>query len=259
MKIAITVFLIAAVIYSGKLYSQVGDISADRPGAGTTTTLMEKNYFQIEAGITSENDEPVKDLKYSTLTAPTLLFRYGMAKNMELRAGIDLLNRKETISGTSTSESGSGPIIVGTKIKLFTEKGSMPETAFLLNISLPYKDNSLFQSTYIGTEFRFAMSNSLSKKVSISYNLGGSFGAGSPGATGIYTFAVGASLMKKLSAFAEIYGFMPQKSSPDHRFDAGISYLILKNVAIDASFGLGISSKSPDYFIAGGVALRLPR
>ena len=259
MKIAISVFLFTAVMLLGKTYSQVGDISADRPGSGTTTTVMEKNYFQIEAGLTSENDEPVKDLKYSTLTGPSLLFRYGIAKNMELRAGIDVINRKTTVSGTSTSESGSGPITVGTKIKLFTEKGSMPETAFLLNISLPYKDNSLFQSTYIGSEFRFAMSNSLSKKVSISYNVGGYFGAGSPGATGLYSFAVGASLMSKLSAFAEIYGFMPQKNSPDHRFDAGISYLVLKNVAVDASFGLGISSKSPDYFIAGGVSLRLPK
>ena len=103
------------------------------------------------------------------------------------------------------------------------------------------------------------MTNSLSKRFSLSYNIGGEFGAGAPGATGLFTIALGASLVKKLSGFVELYGFMPQKTSPDHRFDAGLTYLILKNVQIDGSFGFGISEKSPDFFVGGGVSLRLPK
>ena len=259
MKKIFVIVLFCVISVTQYSFSQVDDISTDRPDQSESPYLMDKGFFQIEAGVVSEHDEPVKDVKTSSLSAPSVLLRYGIAKNVELRAGIEVNNSKTTISGTSTSESGMGPIMAGTKIKLFTEKGSMPETALLLSVSIPFKENSAFQSDYIGTEFRFAMTNSLGKRFSLSYNIGGEFGSGEPGATGLYTIALGASLVKKLSGFVELYGFMPQKTSPDHRFDAGLTYLILKNVQVDLAFGFGISERSPDYFIGGGVSVRLPK
>ncbi|HRE11501.1 MAG TPA: transporter [Ignavibacteria bacterium] len=259
MKKIFVIVLFCVISVTQYSFSQVEDISTDRPDQSESPYLMDKGFFQIEAGVVSEHDEPVKDVKTSSLSAPSVLLRYGIAKNVELRAGIEVNNSKTTISGTSTSESGMGPIMAGTKIKLFTEKGSMPETALLLSVSIPFKENSAFQSDYIGTEFRFAMTNSLGKRFSLSYNIGGEFGSGEPGATGLYTIALGASLVKKLSGFVELYGFMPQKTSPDHRFDAGLTYLILKNVQVDLAFGFGISERSPDYFIGGGVSVRLPK
>ena len=259
MKLLFLIFTVFTLFFSINVYSQVEDISTDRPDQSESPYLMDKGFFQIEAGVTSENDEPVKDFKTSTLSAPSVLLRYGIAKNVELRGGIEVINSKTTINGTSTNENGMGPLMAGTKISLFSEKGSMPETALLLSITIPFKDNSAFQSDYIGTEFRFAMTNSLGKRFSLSYNLGGEFGAGAPGATGLYTIALGASLVKKLSGFVELYGFMLQKTSPDHRFDAGLTYLILKNVQVDLAFGFGISERSPNYFIGGGVSVRLPK
>lgn len=259
MKNLFVLFLFSTILFAQNLFPQAGDISTDRPDQSESPYLVEKGYFQIEAGITAESDEPVNDFKINVLSAPSFLFRYGAAKNFELRARIENISSKTTILNTSSTENGLGPLMAGAKIGLFKEKGSAPETALLLSVTFPFKENSLFQSDYIGAEFRFAMSNSLSNRVSLSYNIGAEFGAGSPGATGIYTAAIGASLLKQLSIFAELYGFLPQKTSPDHRFDAGLTYLVLKNVQIDASFGFGISKKSPDFFIGGGVSVRLPK
>jgi hypothetical protein len=257
-----SIFLILALFsfcLINPLYSQVEDISTDRPDQSESPYLMSRGYFQVETGIVYESDEPEKDLTVTALNAPSILVRYGLFKNIELRAGLDLLNEKTKIANVSSSESGFGPLVLGTKIKMLEEKGSTPETALLLKLSVPFKETSRFQSTYMGTEFRLAMTNNLNKKFSLSYNIGAAFGEGSPGATGIYSVSLGALLMKKLSVFAEIYGFLPQKTSPDHRFDAGLTYLIMKNVQVDASFGLGLSKKSPDYFIGGGVSFRLPK
>ncbi len=259
MKSLLVLILFSAIFISQNSFSQVEDISTDRPDQSESPYLMKKGYFQIEAGVISENDEPEKDIKTNGLSAPTVLLRYGIAKNVELRAGIEHQSSKTTFPGGSATTSGLGPIMAGTKISLFSEKGSMPETALLLSVSIPFKDNSAFQSDYIGTEFRFAMTNNLSKRFSLSYNVGGEFGAGAPGATGLYTIALGAGLVNKLSGFVELYGFMPQKFSPDHRFDAGLTYLVLKNVQVDAAFGLGISERSPNFFVGGGVSVRLPK
>lgn len=253
------VILFCTILFTQNLFSQLSDISTDRPDQSESPYLLDKESFQIEAGITSESDEPQNDVKINVLTAPSLLFRYGAAKNFELRAGIEHLSSKTTIFNNSYNESGLGPLMAGAKIGLFKEKGSAPETALLLSLTIPFKESSMFQSSYIGGEFRFAMTNNLSKKVSLSYNLGAEFGAGSRGATGIYTASIGAALLRQLAVFAELYGYLPQKTSPDHRFDAGLTYLVLKNVQLDASFGFGLSKKSPDFFIGGGVSVRLPK
>ena len=239
----------------GVTYSQVGDISTDRPDVTESPYLMDKGFFQIEAGLISQHDKPSTGVETNELSAPLILLRYGIAKNVELRAGIDYTGSKVTINDSSTSSSGLSPLFVGTKINLFHEKGSMPETALLLGITLPFKENSEFQSDYIGASFRFAMTNNLSKRFSLSYNLGGLFGADSPGATGFYSVSLGVSATKKLSAFAELYGFLPEKTSPDHRFDGGLAYLIMKNIQADVSAGIGISESSPDYFIGFGLLI----
>lgn len=259
MKTILTVLALFSFCLISPLHSQVEDISTDRPDQSESPYLMSRGYFQVEAGIVYESDELEKDFTATTLNAPSILVRYGLFKNVELRAGLDLLNEKTKIANVSSSESGFGPLVLATKIKMLEEKGSTPETALLLKLSVPFKETSRFQSTYMGTEFRLAMTNNLNKKFSLSYNIGAAFGEGSPGATGIYSVSLGASLMKKLSVFGEIYGFLPQKTSPDHRFDAGLTYLIMKNVQVDASFGLGLSKKSPDYFVGGGVSFRLPK
>ncbi len=259
MKIVIPVIVLSLLICFQISYSQVEDISTDRPDQSESPLLVPKGSFQIEAGLTSESDVATTDVKVNILSAPSVLLRYGLAKNVELRAGIELINRKVTVFGTKTSTSGLGPIVAGTKIKLFTEKGSLPEAAFLFILTIPFKKNSEFQSEYIFSEFRLAMSHTLSKRFSLSYNLGGEWGAGQPGAIGIYTLSLGAVVTKKLSAFAEIYGFLPEGSSPDHRLDGGITYLIMKNIQADASAGIGISDESPDFFIGLGVSVRLPK
>ena len=252
-------FLFFSIFLSGSVFSQLGDISTDRPDVTESPYLMDKGFFQVEAGIISQHDKPSTDIKMSELSAPLILLRYGLAKNVELRAGIDYISSKVTINDSSTSTSGLSPFFLGTKVHLFQEKGSVPETALLLGVTLPFKENSEFQSEYIGLAFRFAMQNTLSKRFSLSYNLGGLFGADSPGATGFYSVALGAVLVKKLSAFVELYGFLPEKTSPDHRFDAGFTYLVLKNLQADISGGLGISEGSPDYFLGMGLSWRLPR
>jgi hypothetical protein len=267
MKIVIPVIIFTFLVGFQLSYSQVGDISTDRPDQSESPYLVDKGFFQVELGgaieKTGEYDLTVTGdvVTVHTHSYPSALFRYGLSKNVELRAGIEYLQLKQNakFEGEMQTDAGFSPLTLGTKINLFTEKRSLPETSLILSISIPFKENSPFQSDFIGTDFRFVMTNNLSKRFTLSYNIGGEFGAGSQGATGIYTISLGAGLIKKLSAFVELYGFMPQKTSPDHRFDAGLTYLIMKNIQADASFGLGISEKSPDYFVGLGVSVRLPK
>ncbi|MEO8512302.1 MAG: transporter [Ignavibacteria bacterium] len=262
MKISHLV-LCLSIILNSNIFSQVDDISPDRPGAGNGSALMDQGLIQVELGGSIEKvtefNSPIGLFKIFSHSYPSILLRYGVTGNVEVRLGAEYLQEElSNIESSNPNTTGFSPISVGTKIKLFREKGLLPETAFLFTVSVPFKKNSPFQSDYIGSEFQLAMSNTVNKRFSLTYNIGGSWGAGDPGVTGFYSLSLGANLVKKLAAFVEIYGYLPEKNSPDHRFDGGFTYMILKNLQADISGGLGISEKSPEYFVGLGISVRLP-
>ena len=56
-----------------------------------------------------------------------------------------------------------------------------------------------------------------------------------------------------------MYGFAPQKNTADHRFDAGLTYLINHNSQLDISGGFGITPNAPKYFLSAGYSIDLKR
>jgi hypothetical protein len=268
----IFVTLFALVLVKGTGAQELDDIITDRPDQTESAVTVSKGMVQIEIGGTYENDRipspelMIPGVSTKNISVPSILVRWGILNNVELRIGSEYTSTKITTDFTTITQpsnniehSGIAPITIGTKIKLFEEKGARPDAAFLFSLNIPFKDNDLLHSEYVGTEFRVAMGHTLSERFSLSYNLGGEWDGSSPAATGIYTLALGISLEQKLSMFVESYGFLPQGESPDHRLDGGFTFLFAKNVQADISGGIGITERSPDFFIGGGISIRLPR
>ncbi len=246
------------------LSQDLDDIVTDRPDQTESALTIPKGFIQAELGASIEQVEviqtPLGSLSIHDHCYPSLLVRYGISNNVELRLAIEYLQTKyNNIEYDIDTENGFSPISLGTKISLFGEKGARPETAFLFHIAIPFSGNRTFQSRYVGGDFRFSMSHELSERFALSYNLGGEWSGEDPRATGIYTLSLGVSLMNRLSMYAESYGFLTQDQTPDHRLDGGFTYLFSKNIQADISGGIGISDRSPDYFIGAGLSFRLPR
>jgi len=255
-------FIIVICIFScGSLQSQkLEPIVTDRPDQTESASIIPKGFVQIETGITLEEDEPISGLNIRAFSLPAVLIRYGVFENVELRLGSEYISEKRiSINGTLVKNDGTTPISVGTKIKMFSEKGPRPQTSFIFHLVIPYSKESVFHTAHIGTDFRFTMQHVLSKRITLSYNFGGAWSGDTPAATGIYTLSLGISLIKKLSAYVESYGFLTQEETPDHRLDGGFTYLFDNNIQADVSGGVGITAKSPDYIIGAGFSIRLPR
>jgi hypothetical protein len=248
---------------------ELDDIITDRPDQTESAVTVPKGTVQIEVGAAYESDKIdnsnsllMPSFRIKTISAPSVLVRWGILKNIELRLAAEHISEKIkplVIGGVDEEHSGLSPITFGTKIQLFTEKGSRPDAALILHLNIPFKKNSSFQPEYIGTDFRVAVAHTLSERFSLSYNLGGEWDGSMRNATGIYTLALGISLLNNLSMFVESYGFLPQGDVPDHRLDGGFTYLFARNVQADVSGGIGISEISPDYFIGVGLSVRLPK
>lgn len=100
------------------------------------------------------------------------------------------------------------------------------------------------------------MQHTINEKQSLSYNLGAEWNGLSNNPTYIYTLTTGYSFTDKMGAYLELYGFLVQFEKPDHRFDAGLTYLITPNHQLDVSGGIGFSKDSPDFYIALGYSFR---
>lgn len=101
------------------------------------------------------------------------------------------------------------------------------------------------------------MQHTLSQKFSLGYNLGAEWNGETAEPAFIYTLTTGCSISDKIGAYLEVYGFAPQFSKADHRFDGGLNFLLKENILLDISGGAGITENAPDYYMALGFSFRL--
>jgi hypothetical protein len=246
------------MLSSNLAFSQVSkpDIVTDRPDQTEAPALVPQGGLQVETGFAFEKDKAA-NIESTNYTYNTTLIKYGVNQNLELRLITEYLGEKQDISETSASSiEGISPLALGIKVKIADEKGAWPQTAMIGHINVK-TGSKVFRPNYTAADFRFTFAHTLSDKFSLSYNIGAEWNGETPEATFLYTLALGYSITDKCGMFVESYSFFTEESSPDHRFDGGLTYKITNVVQADISGGLGLNEKAPDYFLSAGLSFRL--
>lgn len=249
MKIKFLLLLIVLVHVQTLIQAQgPGPIQTDRPDQTETPYTVPAKHFQMETGLSFEQTDP--DIQ--SFTNPSILFKYSLNDHFELGFITEFatLKTKETVSGLS-------PITLRFKEKITNEQGLLPITSFIGYLSVPNWGSKEFKSTYFAPAFRFTMQHTLSQKFTFGYNLGAEWNGETPEPAFIYTVTTGCSISDKVGAYLEVYGFAPQFSKADHRFDGGLNFLLKENILLDISGGAGITENAPDYYMALGFSFRL--
>ena len=105
---------------------------------------------------------------------------------------------------------------------------------------------------------RFAFSHTLTERFSFGYNLGAEWeGASGPGY--FYSAVLGIGLTQTLGMFVEPFGLLAPEEANKHLLDAGLTWLVLPNLQLDLSGGVGLNEAASDYFISAGLSYRIPR
>ncbi|MDI1306461.1 transporter [Flavobacterium sp. AED] len=243
------VLLVIMLSLSNMLFSQdYPSIQTDRPDQTECPFITPKNYFQLENGFIYEKS----NTNSTEIVVPTVLTRFGINDHFELRLITEYVIDKNNFEKIS----GFNPIMIGFKTRLLKEKGIIPVTSFIAHISIPKVASKNFKTSFYAPEFRFTMQHTISDKQSLSYNLGAEWNGETAEPTFVYTLTTGYSITEKIGGYIELYGFVPQIEKPDHRFDAGLTYLFNPNHQLDISGGIGLSKSSPKYFVALGYSFR---
>lgn len=251
-------WILSLIMKFSVLYSQDEPITGI-PNQTESPFTVPAGFLQIEAGVLVESFSrsyllPVYPEQISHVTErnsyPSVFLRTGITDNFELRVG-----------GGMSKLSGShlilDPIVAGFKLKLTNEKKFLPNTAFLFHLSLPFRKE---HSDYVSPNFLLAFSHTLTDHISIEYNLGTEWeiNRGSVKGRLIYTFSGGFDFTDRISAFAEILGYMNQSEYSENLIDVGFGFLILKNLQADAFLGASLSTGTPGWFGGLGVYLKFP-
>jgi hypothetical protein len=245
IALTITLYIISTCCNS---YSQtLPAIQLDRPDQTECPFIVPVNHFQMESGFIYEKTNS----KLHTVVSPTVLFKYGINNNTELRVITEI---ESSFEDAKKLNSGFTPMKIGFKTKICEEKGIVPTTSFIGHLAIPQKEKGI---DFFAPLFRFTMQHTISKKISLGYNLGAEWNGESPEATFIYTLTSGYSLTDKLGLYVELYGFAPQQDKCRHLFDGGFTYLLKNNIMIDISGGTGVTPNVQNWFAALGFSIRL--
>lgn len=262
-------------------FGQGEPLITDRPNQTQSAAIVPPQHVQLEVGWTFSQTGTLnfRTREHALLGA---LARVGVGERLEARVEFAgwMFQANTPPTGPSFDRSGAGDIDVGFKLKLADGKLGGPAVAVIGTVRLPTGEAG-FQRLRTDPAVRLAFANELGDGVGIGYNVGVEFNtecdpfvADACGETTfidyVYTVAFRFSVSEGLGAFAELFGtveFNDGRTSA-HALNGGFTYLLLDNLQLDASGGIGLKrgqsdstgyDAAGDWFVGAGVSVRLPK
>jgi len=245
---------IKKVFFVGFLFSSIfsfsQEIVTDRPDQTESSITVEHKSLQIEGGISlSKNNEGNE----KSFAAPSVLFRYGIIKGLELRlfTQYESINRED--SGTTLNYNGFNDLEIGAKIQLLKNDKKNIEMAFLSHLIIPTAKKELTSNAF-GVINKLAISHKISNKIGLGYNIGYDFIENINALT--YSVALGIALSDSVGFYIEHYGTWAEQNQFESNFDGGFTYLLNSNLQLDISYGFGINNSMN--YISTGLSWNIP-
>ena len=244
------------------LRGQERTISTDRPSESAGPGVVPRWALQFEMGYKRSRAE-TDDLTIDTQEFPDLLVRFGVLETLEARLTMNGWSFKDAATGR---EDGFNDVSLGAKWALSREKGLFPQTAFLAEVKVPVGDPG-FTDDFTNPKFLMLFTNTLTERLSLTYNFGSAIIRVKDEARGDrtvvdlpYTAMLSGDLGGNWGWFAELFGAVALNERRDrHTFQAGVTTLVTGVVQVDARAGVGLVDNVSTWLVGAGVGFRLLR
>ncbi len=252
--------LVLALCLGPTLAAAGEPLQPNRPGQADPPTVLAPGVAHIEGGFTFER-ETEGNPDTDTLTVPEHELRMGVHERFELQLSAEgFVQEWRDGDGNDT---GGSDLELDARVRLWEQAGWRPATALEFGLSFP-------------TGSGFATSDGFDPKGEILYawdfaarwNLNGNFDfasetQGDDDSSRHFIFrpelALGLTISERLGTFVEYYGVIEVDAANHHSIDAGFTFLVNDDLQLDVSAGAGLNDAGTDFFVAAGVAWRLPR
>ena len=221
--------------------------TADRPGIGNGSYVVESGVFGLETGVQLSTGNAVNQFDIGQM-----LLRFGLIENLEVRA---LLNSYSTqyFDQTDAVNSGFQDLGLATKFKLFESAEAQTRISLIGKLSLPVGASSFTNDEIVPTLF-VAGDQYLSENLSLSSNIGYTFGVADLNDNWLFTLTPGFSLPNQdnLSFYTGYAGIYNGGNINEHYAEAGIALIVNDGAQLDINAGYEFEQES--LFIGLGFA-----
>lgn len=237
-------------------------INADRPGLADGSSVVGAKRLQIESGIQAEFRRQ-QGTREHTLFIPTLL-RIGIGSRWEARIESNTFTRTIDfdVTGKTNRVSGLAPVSLGLKYNFQDSEGVRhPSLGAIVRI-FPKWGTSDFRAHHVTGDLRLAADWDFAPKLSLNPNVGVGLyedDQGNAFAAGLFAITLNYLPSKRLNPFIDLGLQAPEekKGQTSVIVDAGVAYIVRRNVQFDVSVGTGAHGQTPPHpFISFGVSLR---
>lgn len=262
MKPTLTLLPVLLACLLGSARADDEPIATDRPDFVESSDVVGKGRVQIETSLAWERDRQ-GGVKARLSSTPTLL-RVGVADDWELRLETDgRLRLKADGAGLSVRERGWSDLSFGVKWhqRDGNEDAGTPGLGWLFHLdadtgSGPFRGAGVRPSLRMVAEWEFAGGWSLGVMPGV-YRDRDEDGRHFTG--GILAAVLGKSINDRTRVFVELSG--AQLAAARHggsvtTLDAGVAYLVSKDVQVDAAISRGLNRNAPDLAWTVGVSMR---
>jgi hypothetical protein len=234
-------------------------ISADRPGQSSPPSVAAPGTVQLEGGFSFERETDGGDPNTNTISVPESLLRVGVLSFLEVRVSADGFVFEER-AGDNNRSSGSD-LTLGSRARLFDQKGVRPATGLDFNLSLPTGSDAV-TSDGVDPGGTLLFEWVLNERFALYANIGlASTSLGKGDSRRAFqaepSVLLSASISERASVFIEYYAaFIDRGVGDEHSIDGGFSWLIGDDLQLDLFAGAGLNDAAPDFFVSAGAAWR---
>ncbi len=242
------------------------EIVTDRPDQTESPISVDPGVLQIESGLLFERTRLRTGVSQSRTVYPTNLFRIGLVNRLELRIVNEVSSYKTDFLAApgSSKLNGTENMQVGFKYQI-TSSDSKVVVGALAHAILPTGSEGISNELY-GIFSRINLSYDLDDTRNISANFGynnfdleltdgevqrvqdGNF---------TYTIVYGHSLSDRIGVYLEGFGDYVNFEEWETNMDAGMTFLLKKNIQLDYSYGWGVDRIMNYHSV--GISIRLPK
>lgn len=234
----------------------------DRPDFTEASTTVGQGVVQLETGYTFTSDA-ADGVRTANHSFPETLLRVGiLADWLEFRVDWNYEIERTRAGGVATTRSGADDLTLGFKIALTEQQCNLPETAIILQLSVPTGGDA-FTADEVLTGVNYLYSWELNDDWSLGASTGitGAVDDETNDTYGEFSQSVtlGHSWNEKVGSYTEWYVLSPIRADtnrPQNYFNVGMTYLINKDVQWDIRAGVGLNEAADNFFVGTGLSLR---
>ena len=235
---------------------------ADRPDFTEATSTVGLGGFQLELGYTLGSDTDGRSTTRVHSYGEPLLRVGVLVERLELRVGTSVTAEVVDVSATGVVTTGLEDLYVGAKIALSGQRGVLPATAVLPQMTVATGTGG-FSAGRTLPGFNFLYSWDLNESLSLAGSTQVNAAVGDMDedySEWAQSLSWGIAAGQRTGVYAEWYAFVPaglEGGNSEHYLDSGLTWLANDDLQWDFRFGLGLNDAAEDMYVGAGVVMRV--